>query len=124
MLGYLNAPSPFTEDGYFITGDKVLQNGEYIKILGRESEIINVGGGKKNSVSLSQLTNYCSTLTRHKIKIGSVKKTSPYDVPYYVSNISYVKKLYKWKPKRDLRKILTDLYFWMKPNISTLKKYF
>ncbi len=46
MMGYLNAPSPFTEDGYFITGDKVLQKGEYIKILGRESEIINVGGEK------------------------------------------------------------------------------
>ena len=46
MLGYLNAPSPFTEDGYFITGDKVLQKGDYIKILGRESEIINVGGEK------------------------------------------------------------------------------
>jgi len=46
MLGYLNAPSPFTEDGWFITGDKVLQKGEYIKILGRESEMINVGGEK------------------------------------------------------------------------------
>ncbi|MCH7535254.1 MAG: hypothetical protein IH948_05845 [Bacteroidetes bacterium] len=46
MLGYLNAPSPFTRDGYFITGDKVVQKGEYIKILGRESEIINVGGEK------------------------------------------------------------------------------
>ena len=46
MLGYLNAPSPFTEDGYFITGDKVLQKNDYIKILGRESEIINVGGEK------------------------------------------------------------------------------
>jgi len=46
MLGYLNAPSPFTKDGYFITGDQVLQKGDYIKILGRESEIINVGGEK------------------------------------------------------------------------------
>jgi long-chain acyl-CoA synthetase len=46
MLGYLNAPSPFTEDGWFITGDKVLQKGDYIKILGRDSEIINVGGEK------------------------------------------------------------------------------
>ena len=46
MLGYLNAPSPFTDDGYFITGDKVLQKGDFIKILGRESEIINVGGEK------------------------------------------------------------------------------
>lgn len=46
MLGYLNAPSPFTEDGWFNTGDYVLQDGEYIKILGRQSEIINVGGEK------------------------------------------------------------------------------
>ena len=46
MLGYLNADSPFTEDGWFVTGDEVLQKGEYIKILGRKSEIINVGGEK------------------------------------------------------------------------------
>jgi long-chain acyl-CoA synthetase len=46
MLGYLNAPNPFTEDGWFKTGDSVLMDGEYLKILGRESEIINVGGEK------------------------------------------------------------------------------
>jgi len=46
MLGYLNAPSPFTRDGWFMTGDTVEQDGEYIKILGRKSELINVGGEK------------------------------------------------------------------------------
>lgn len=46
MLGYLNAPSPFTGDGWFMTGDQVEVDGEYIKILGRKSEIINVGGEK------------------------------------------------------------------------------
>jgi long-chain acyl-CoA synthetase len=46
MLGYLNAPSPFTEDGYFITGDRVELNGEYMRFLGRDSELINVGGQK------------------------------------------------------------------------------
>jgi acyl-CoA synthetase (AMP-forming)/AMP-acid ligase II len=46
MLGYLNAPSPFTADGWFKTGDAVEVDGEYIKILGRRSEIINVGGEK------------------------------------------------------------------------------
>lgn len=46
MLGYLNAPSPFTEDGYFITGDRVKLNGEYMQFLGRDSELINVGGQK------------------------------------------------------------------------------
>lgn len=46
MLGYLNAPSPFTEDGWFRTGDAVETDGEYIRILGRKSEMINVGGEK------------------------------------------------------------------------------
>ena len=46
MLGYLNAPSPFDEDGFMNTGDQVEQDGEWIRILGRESEIINIGGEK------------------------------------------------------------------------------
>ncbi len=46
MMGYLNAPSPFTEDGWFITGDTVEQDGEYYRIHGRACDIINVGGEK------------------------------------------------------------------------------
>jgi long-chain acyl-CoA synthetase len=46
MLGYLNAPSPFDADGYFDTGDRVEVDGEWLRILGRDSEIINVGGQK------------------------------------------------------------------------------
>jgi len=46
MLGYLNAPSPFTEDGWFNTDDLVEVDGEYMRVLGRKSELINVGGEK------------------------------------------------------------------------------
>ncbi|MFO0727765.1 MAG: long-chain fatty acid--CoA ligase [Myxococcota bacterium] len=46
MLGYLNAPSPFTEDGWLKTGDEVEVDGEWIRIKGRRSEMINVGGQK------------------------------------------------------------------------------
>ena len=46
MLGYLNAPDPFDEEGWFNTEDMVEVNGEYLRILGRDSEIINVGGEK------------------------------------------------------------------------------
>ena len=46
MLGYINAPSPFTSDGYLITGDLVEQDGEWLRILGRQSDLINVGGQK------------------------------------------------------------------------------
>ena len=46
MLGYLNAPSPFTEDGWFNTEDVVEVDGEFMRFRGRDSEIINVGGEK------------------------------------------------------------------------------
>jgi long-chain acyl-CoA synthetase len=46
MLGYLNAPSPFTDDGWMNTGDRVEVDGDYLRFLGRQSEIINVGGEK------------------------------------------------------------------------------
>jgi long-chain acyl-CoA synthetase len=46
MLGYLNAPSPFDAEGWMNTQDMVEVDGEYIRILGRRSEIINVGGQK------------------------------------------------------------------------------
>lgn len=46
MLGYLNAPSPFDSEGFLDTGDVVEQQGEWLKILGRQSELINVGGEK------------------------------------------------------------------------------
>jgi acyl-coenzyme A synthetase/AMP-(fatty) acid ligase len=46
MLGYLNAESPFDSEGWLNTGDAVECDGAQIKILGRRSEIINVGGLK------------------------------------------------------------------------------
>jgi acyl-coenzyme A synthetase/AMP-(fatty) acid ligase len=46
MLGYLNAPSPFTEDGWFMTGDQVETRDGLIRFRGREADLINVGGQK------------------------------------------------------------------------------
>ena len=46
MVGYLNAPNPFDEEGWMCTGDEVEVKGEYLRFLGRKSEAINVGGKK------------------------------------------------------------------------------
>jgi long-chain acyl-CoA synthetase len=48
MVGYLNHPQPKMEDGWFCTGDAVEVDGEWMRILGRESDTINVGGEKVN----------------------------------------------------------------------------
>src|SRR6185503_11306385 len=46
MLGYLNAPDPFDAEHFFDTGDLAEVDGEWLRILGRRSEVINVGGNK------------------------------------------------------------------------------
>jgi long-chain acyl-CoA synthetase len=46
MMGYLNAPNPFDNEGFFDTGDLVEVDGEWLRFCGRQSEIINVGGNK------------------------------------------------------------------------------
>ena len=46
MLGYLNADSPFDDNGWYNTKDIVEEQNGYYKIKGRISEVINVGGLK------------------------------------------------------------------------------
>jgi acyl-coenzyme A synthetase/AMP-(fatty) acid ligase len=46
MVGYLNAPSPFDDDGWYNTNDIVETKGDYFKVTGRVSDVINVGGLK------------------------------------------------------------------------------
>lgn len=46
MLGYLNADSPFDDEGWYNTKDIVETRDGYYKVTGRTSEIINVGGLK------------------------------------------------------------------------------
>jgi|LakMenEpi03Aug12_release.lakeMendotaPanAssembly.Ray.scaffolds.fasta_scaffold122855_2 acyl-coenzyme A synthetase/AMP-(fatty) acid ligase len=46
MRGYLNAEAEFDSEGYFNTQDEVILDGDYIQVLGRVSDVINVGGEK------------------------------------------------------------------------------
>ena len=46
MVGYLNAPSEFDAEGWFNTQDKVEVDGDYLRVLGRVTDLINVAGQK------------------------------------------------------------------------------
>ena len=59
MLGYLNAPDPFTKDGFFITGDRVEVLGEFIRFLGRDSDVINIGGQKVFPAEIESCLQEC-----------------------------------------------------------------
>ncbi|MDA9651235.1 AMP-binding protein [Pelagibacteraceae bacterium] len=46
MLGYLNAQQPFDDNDWYNTKDIVEEDGNFIKIVGRETDVVNVGGLK------------------------------------------------------------------------------
>ena len=87
------------------------------------NKTFNIGGGLKNSISLKDLSFKCQKLTNNKIRINSVLKTSIFDVPYYVSDNSKIFKNYSWKPKRNIDRIIKDIYYWLANN-KTILKYF
>ena len=93
------------------------------KIKKINNKIFNIGGEIKNSISLKDLTIKCEKLTRNKIKFKSISKTSSFDIPYYVSNNNKVGKFYKWKPTRNIDKILEDINYWLSKN-KTIRNYF
>jgi CDP-paratose 2-epimerase len=77
------------------------------------NQIFNIGGGKINSISLVDLTFKCEKLTKNKIKIKKIPKTSKFDIPYYVSDNKKIIRFYKWKPLKNIDNILKDIYTWL-----------
>ena len=86
-----------------------------------KNKSFSVGGGLINSISLKKLTNICENITKNKIKINSINKTSDYDIPYFVSSNRNVSNTYGWKPKNSLIRIADDIYKWQITNHKSLK---
>ena len=55
MVGYLNAESPFTNDGWYKTGDLAEQIGQRFRIIGRRDDLINVGGNKVSPLEVENV---------------------------------------------------------------------
>ena len=95
-----------------------------IKNLNKKyNNTFNVGGGPKNSISLKQLTSKCRIITNKKINIGKISSTSNFDIPYFVTDNSKIKKFYKWKPIKNIDLVLKDVYTWLTEN-KKLRNYF
>ena len=95
-----------------------------IKNLNKKfNNTFNIGGGIKNTISLRQLTIKCEKLIGHKLRVKKVKKTSKFDIPYYVTDNKKVSKYYKWRPLKNIDQILKDVYTWLRI-YKKLKIYF
>ena len=94
------------------------------KISKIKNKLFNIGGGPENSISLKDLSKICQTTTGNTIKFKKIKFTSIYDIPYYISDNRKVKKFYNWKPKKNIKTLVEDVYDWMISNKQLINKYF
>jgi CDP-paratose 2-epimerase len=72
----------------------------------------NVGGGRRCSLSLREATEICRELTGKQLDVRAAGTDRAGDVPIYVSDCSRLFGHTDWRPQRDARAILADIFAW------------
>jgi len=86
-----------------------------------KSQIFNVGGGLKNTISLAELTEFCSKITGNNIKIDSFDDNRPGDLPVYITDNSKITSFSNWYPKIDIEQTLNEIHEWFIKDEEKLK---
>jgi CDP-paratose 2-epimerase len=84
----------------------------------------NAGGGRECSLSLRETTSLAREITGRTIAVGSRSETDPRDVRLYISDNSAVTRDTGWRPVKDARSILADLFEWMRADQARLASVF
>jgi CDP-paratose 2-epimerase len=72
---------------------------------------------------LKQLTLKCEKLVGNKLIFKKIKKTSKFDIPYFVTNNRKINNFYNWRPLKNIDNILKDIHEWLINN-KKIKEYF
>jgi CDP-paratose 2-epimerase len=76
-------------------------------------ETFNVGGGRRVSVSLLEMTSLCQDATGVAIPIQPVLEGRRADVPLYVSDTTKIHDATGWSPGRGVEVLVKDTYAWI-----------
>jgi len=85
------------------------------------NKIYNVGGGIQNSLSILELIEILNKKLNKKNRYNKYM-WRPGDQKIYISNISKIKKNYKWSPKVKISQGLDKVINWIKENEIGIKK--
>ena len=85
-----------------------------------KGHIFNIGGGKKNSISLIQLIMKLQIIHKNKIKY-TLKKSRVGDQNYFVNDLGKIKKKLNWLPMINVENGLINFNKWIKKNIVKQK---
>jgi CDP-paratose 2-epimerase len=77
---------------------------------------VNVGGGRDVSLSLLETTALCADISGRSIDVTPTDEQRPGDVPVYLSDCRRLAQRTAWRPRRDARRVLEDIFQWIKEN--------
>ncbi|WP_138499129.1 NAD-dependent epimerase/dehydratase family protein [Nostoc sp. PA-18-2419] len=86
-----------------------------------EGDVLNVGGGVDNSLSLLETTKLCEVITGKSILIKSEETARQGDIPIYVTDCSKISHKTGWKPIMNPERTLKDIYNWIVEYETMLK---
>ena len=73
-----------------------------------QSQVVNLGGGVSNAMSLRQLSDWCAArFGKHPIEATS--ESRPFDLPWVVMDYRLAEEIWKWRPQTNLELILEEI---------------
>ncbi|MBD2683013.1 MULTISPECIES: NAD-dependent epimerase/dehydratase family protein [Nostoc] len=86
-----------------------------------DGDVLNVGGGVDNSLSLLETTKLCEAITGKSIAIASEETARQGDIPIYITDSSKIISKTGWKPMINPEQTLRDIYQWILEYETILK---
>jgi CDP-paratose 2-epimerase len=77
---------------------------------------VNVGGGRDNSLSLLETTDLCREISGNSVEVTASGESRPGDVRIYLSDCARLHAMTDWRPRRDARAVLEDVFDWIAAN--------
>jgi CDP-paratose 2-epimerase len=87
-------------------------------------EVFNVGGGPNQSVSLLELTTKCIERAERQLTFEQIDKTTPADIPYYVTDNGHARSVCDWAPSHSVDALVDDVFGWLRANEPSLRPRF
>ncbi len=81
----------------------------------------NAGGGLANSLSLLEMTALCREITGNRIDIAACSEDRPADIRIYITDHRRLTEFSGWRPRRDARTTLTDIWHWIRKDEDGLR---
>jgi CDP-paratose 2-epimerase len=110
----------------------VLHPDDVFALLSRQLEaldrcsgsVYNAGGGRERSVSLSELTALCREAAGREVEVRSDPRTSPVDVPLYVTDHAKATRELGWRPTWAPADIVGAIARWVGDDEARLRAVF